>query len=746
MLRSRVSLPWLGLAAAALTILLAPGFPSHLNFGNCGGSGCLGWGRAGFRLRGSAASDRRQAARRRHLRRARFLWRSEAGRQRCLRMLEDSQVGRYDASCMDWTWWQANIQHTKSKIDVVCRECGHRSKDTSLKHLQSGRAPGCFCNGAVRWSTAEGHARCLAMLKDRYGEQYDSSCMDWTWWQANIEDAKSKIDVVCRECGHRSKDTSLGNLRSGQAPGCFCNGAVRWSTAEGHARCFAMLKDRYGEQYDASCMDWTWWQANIQDTKSKIDVVCRECGHRSKDTSLNNLQSGQAPGCFCNGAVRWSTAEGHARCFAMLKDRYGEQYDASCMDWTWWQANIEDTKSKIDVVCRECGHRSKDTSLNHLQSGQAPGCFCNGAVRWSTAEGHARCLAMLKDRYGEQYDASCMDWTWWQANIQHTKSKIDVVCRECGHRSKDTSLNHLQSGQAPGCFCNGAVRWSTAEGHARCFAMLKDRYGEQYDASCMDWTWWQANIEDTKSKIDVVCRECGHRSKDTLLNSLQSGQAPGCLCSRKTEAKLERWMHQAYPDATITSQITACTNPATGRTMRFDFGLDHKVLIELDGNLGHFGFGWGGRPCDQGVANRDLLKEQWATLQHKVVIRLLQEDVYCDRWAWQDFLKSAIQHAIQNSEPCVITQDARQYKTGIYRKLRRALSREVGHFLLSDGAEVNYLRYDVSMSPKQRGQRCALSLIMGSKPIPSPELPNSGGWGKFCRDRNAYQISGPMLL
>ena len=544
-----------------------------------------------------------------------------------------------------------------------------------------------------RWSTDDGWRRAMQLL-EAYADRYDLSRTGWRWWIANIKSKCSKLDVTCRECGHRSRSTTLDSLQQGAAPGCFCNRAVRWSGKPGHRRCLDMLRERYGDQYDASRMDWTWWQANVQDQRSKMDVTCRKCGHRSRSTNLASLQQGKAPGCFCNGAVPWAGQQGHSRCLEMLQERYGEQYNASRMDWTWWQANVQDQRSKMDVTCRECGHRSRSTTLASLQIGQAPGCFCNGAVPWSGKPGHSRCLDMLQERYGEQYDASHMDWTWWQANVQDHTSKMDVTCRECGHRSRSTTLDSLQKGTAPGCFCNRAVPWSGQQGHSRCLQMLQQRYGEQYNASRMGWTWWQANVQDQTSKMDVTCRECGHRSRSTNLRSLQQGTAPGCCCTRRTEAKLMQWLVDAFPQSAIACQVSGCKNPETLRTLPFDFGLQNDtILIELDGNIGHFGLGWAGADDHGGAPQRDLMKEQWALQHGRILIRLLQEDVYADSWDWQGFLTSAIQHAIRNSAPCVLTQDAMQYKTGIYRGLRSDMPCRAGHFRAGLGVRAPYLAY-----------------------------------------------------
>ena len=336
------------------------------------------------------------------------------------------------------------------------------------------------------------------------------------------------------------------------------------------------------------------------------------------------------------------------------------------------------------LPARYAANRSKSTSLNNLKQGKSPGCFCNGGVPWSSREGHERCVLMLHERYGEQYDASQMTWAWWRENIKDQCSTIDVTCKICGHRSKSTSLNNLKQGKSPGCFCNGGVPWSSREGYEHCLLMVQERYGEQYDASQMNRAWWRENIKGCYSTIDVTCKICGHRSKRTSLTSLQQGKSPGCLCNRKTEAKLGRWLTPEYPDSIITSQVLGCTNPDTGRPLPFDFGLYHdSILIELDGDIGHFGRGFGGDPDDRGVPQRDFQKEYWAMQQGKVVVRLLQTDVYQDSWPWEDFLKSAIQHATCSTQPCVITQAAKKYKCGIYRKLRSDLNCKEGRFLPS---------------------------------------------------------------
>ena len=452
----------------------------------------------------------------------------------------------------------------------------------------------------------------------------------------------------------------------------------------------------------------------------------RCAGKAARNAALERLRArnqekeGDKDGSAKEAAFLWRSEAGWFRALQILEERYGDQYDVSVMDEAWWKAHVKDQKSKLDVTCRHCGHRSRSTWVQGLQQGTAPGCFCNGGVPWSSPAGRARCLEMIWERYGGQYDVRRMDESWWKAHVKGAFSKLDVTCRHCGHRWRNTCVHSLQQGTAPGCFCNGGVPWSSPAGRARCLEMIWERYGGQYDVRRMDEAWWKAHVKDQSSKLDVTCRHCGHRSRSTWVYSLQQGRSPACLCSRKTEGKLMRWLAQNFSHLNVTSQVGGCTSPASNRTLPFDFGLNKDtILIELDGNIGHFGLGWGGSEDDGGVPQRDHFKEQWALRNGKTVVRLLQEDVYGDTWDWKGFLASVVRQSIRNSCPCVITQESMRYKSGIYHELRARVRCQVDYFQSGNSAPVPYLTRREAM-----GSKWSVAVAGSKKPqkVPSPEL------------------------
>jgi very-short-patch-repair endonuclease len=107
----------------------------------------------------------------------------------------------------------------------------------------------------------------------------------------------------------------------------------------------------------------------------------------------------------------------------------------------------------------------------------------------------------------------------------------------------------------------------------------------------------------------------------------------------------------------------------------FDFHLtfqdDFEVLVELDGPQ-HF---WVSQAyyTDAGC-ERDLAKETWAVARGLCVVRVLQEDVWEDRYDWRGWLSRAIAAARTGEARVLVPEDVREYSAGesAYVRLRRS--------------------------------------------------------------------------
>ena len=153
----------------------------------------------------------------------------------------------------------------------------------------------------------------------------------------------------------------------------------------------------------------------------------------------------------------------------------------------------------------------------------------------------------------------------------------------------------------------------------------------------------------------------------TCIASLQQGHSVGCTCHKKTERKLGEWLRTRFPDVTITPQYRGPS------TTHFDFHLafsdGFEVLVELDGPQ-HFWIGqkyYTAEGCE-----RDLQKEEWAVSRGLCVVRVLQEDVWEDRYDWQGWLIGCFQ-AARSGEPRPLTPEAPEYrsKESAYVQFRR---------------------------------------------------------------------------
>ena len=111
-------------------------------------------------------------------------------------------------------------------------------------------------------------------------------------------------------------------------------------------------------------------------------------------------------------------------------------------------------------------------------------------------------------------------------------------------------------------------------------------------------------------------------------------------CVNKTERKLFEWLKGEYSQVTRQFKQEWCKNKTY---LPFDFCLeDRKIIIELDGKQ-HFRqvSNW---ETPEHTQKRDLYKQDCALEHGYSVIRIIQMDVFEDRYDWQTRLKNTIEN------------------------------------------------------------------------------------------------------
>jgi hypothetical protein len=125
------------------------------------------------------------------------------------------------------------------------------------------------------------------------------------------------------------------------------------------------------------------------------------------------------------------------------------------------------------------------------------------------------------------------------------------------------------------------------------------------------------------------------------------------VCKNKTEKKVHDDLINHYPGLTIQFKANWCKNPETNCYYPFDFCIqDKRVIIELDGRQ-HFEDVkyWKSSFEDRHVV--DLFKQTTANDNGFRVIRIIQEDVWSDKYDWlTELLKNIEDDTKQNVFMC----------------------------------------------------------------------------------------------
>jgi hypothetical protein len=404
-----------------------------------------------------------------------------------------------------------------------------------------------------------------------------------------------------------------------------------------------------------------WW-ANVPiNNYTKLKVMCDTCKYVS-EPSISSLQQGHKPSCWCNGSALWQGEQGRQRILWIIEKRKLD-VDVSAMTTEWWSTHIVGRNSKLLVRCNKCEFQCTST-IHDIKNGRSFGCFCSGAVQWSSEDGYDRFMSLAAKR-NLRLDLSNITKAWWKANITRDTSPIIAPCLDCGYMATSSLHNTLY--QRPGCWCNGGRLWRTRAGYERIKNILR---GSTLSCVLMSWEWWQQHIVNNQSKLLLQCTECGDVCKTTDISSIQQGKISArCSCRFKTESILFKWLE---PLGVVERGKIGCVNPSSGRKLPYDFFIttpDISFYIELDGDQ-HFGWNHYTHKYCAECPKRDKIKEDWVLEQGQSLIRLYQPHVYSNKGYWKAFVHTCIEDIKRGGPPRIYTPDIVQYREGLYHELR----------------------------------------------------------------------------
>ena len=522
-----------------------------------------------------------------------------------------------------------------------CLECDETVTNTLISSLHQGRNIGCGCHLSIlqhwrnrRFEIVEcGKERGFEVLTTE--EEWVEQC-DGRDWHPTLR---------CLKCGETVTSSQIGHLKEGHNIGCPCHSdranhwrgrrakVVEWGVERG----FEVMTTE--EDWVQQC-DGKGWKPTLR---------CLKCGETVTGTQINQLQQGHNIGCTChsNRANHWR--ERRSEVVEWGVDR-GFEVITTEEDWV---QQCDGKSWKPTLRCLKCGETVTGTQINQLQQGSNVGCGCHLSILQHWRDRRAEVIEWGVKR-GFEVITTEAEWVQWCAGIYWCPT---LRCLNCGVVVKSATLNNLHQGHHIGCTCH-----STHANHWRGRRAEVVQWGAErdFDVVTTDEEWVE-QCRGCEWRPTLRCLKCEQTVTSTNITSLQQGQGLGCACRNKTEAKLQEWLTRSFPNAVVVPQSPGPKTDLNGQT-RFDFLLrfsdEHAVFIELDGAQ-HFwkdAFRYNERRC-----GLDKLKEEWAVTERgRCVVRVLQDDVWCDKYDWQGWLVRSVASS-RHGAPRVFTPSVPEY-------------------------------------------------------------------------------------
>ena len=483
----------------------------------------------------------------------------------------------------------SKVVYVKSdeKVIIICKIHNEFSQ-TPSHHLQKKGC--CDCGGRKKMNTES----FIVKAQKIHGDVYDYS-------KTQYINNHTKIIIICKIHGSFSQ-VPASHLQGG---GCAtCSGFKKYTTEEFVIK----AQEKQGDVYDYSKVDYI-------NAHTNIVIICKEHG------AFEQPPSGHLGGRGCRtcghervGKLKSSNTE-----YFIIKAQkiHGDVYDYSKVEY------INNTTNVI-IICKKHGQFEQQPS-NHLMN---RGCVHCGRERTGkiNSSDQDTFITKAKEIHGELYDYS---------KVEYVKSNenVIIICKKHGPFEQAPS-GHLGG---RGCRTCGNLRISDVKSSNvdEFIDKATKVHGDLYDYS---------NVEYVKSNenVIIICNTHGQFNQQPN-NHLNGANCP--MCSNKTEHKLYNAVKLLYPTLITQFKQEWCKK---SRCLPFDFCIpDHNIIIELDGAQ-HFRQVSNWNSPEETFEN-DSFKEKCANDNGYSVIRILQEDVFGDKYDWLRKLQTEIENIIMDN-------------------------------------------------------------------------------------------------
>lgn len=530
----------------------------------------------------------------------------------------------------------------KQKIWFDCYQC-HHAFLMSLNIIFTHNAWCPYCSN---------HALCEQNeCKICFQKSFASHEKATFWSKKNIKtprqiftQSNKKFWFDCGTCGHEF-DSVLSNIYQGKWCA-YCNNKKLCDNDE--------CQHCYDKSFASHEKAQFWSKKNgdnniprqvFKGSNQKYWFDCETCGHEFETVlSCITLQNTWCPFCVNLKLCYRNSCE---ICFnkSFASHDYSDYWSEKNGDIKPRHV-IKGSEKKFEFVCGECRHAFHMSLDKITQRNQ-----------WCPYCGHNQLCN--QDNCTFCFDASFAShnkskyWSVKNDNIKPRQvfkrcdGKYWFDCHQCGHEFESTLGNIVRLDVwCPYC-CNPPKKLCEDNECQQC-------YDKSFASHEKSQFWSEKNsdiqprhvIKGSGNKYWFDCYICQH-SFDVVLSSITSQNTWCPKCVNKTELKLFNHLQSVFSDLETQFRTDWCKNHLTERCLPFDFVLhESKIIIELDGRQ-HFVQVRNWRDPESQF-EIDQYKQQCANEHGYSVVRLLQEDVWYDRYDWYSELISAIRELEHN--------------------------------------------------------------------------------------------------
>ena len=376
--------------------------------------------------------------------------------------------------------------------------------------------------------------------------------------------------------------------------------------------------------------------------KTSVLITCSVCCRDFPQTPDDHLH-----GCGCPDCGLEKKREVASRKRKKAADEFIRKVIAKHGEGKFLYDRVEYVTSKkhVQIGCPKCEKYFPQTPSDHLQGHGCPDCALE-----KKREVASRKRKKAADEFEEKATAKYGKGRYTYDNVEYVTAAtlVMITCSVCSKDFPQTPNNHLSGQGCPDC---GLEKKREAAGRKR--KKAADEFEGKANAKHGEGTFLYDKVKYDTAKIPVLigCPKCEIYFPQTPDDHLHGCGCPTCY--NKTEKKVYDYLINHYLGLIRGFKANWCKNPETNLYYPFDFCIKEKsVIIELDGGH-HFRDVEHWKSSFEDRHRVDLVKQVAANENGFRVIRLLQEDVWSDKYDWlTELLKNIEDDTKQNIFMC----------------------------------------------------------------------------------------------